>query len=79
MGGVNNRGRNVPVGLGSTSRYAVNKPELLSRMSKWPDLGPIWGLSTGNLIDSCTIGRLCRSWVTRWPRIGDADSPTIAG
>ena len=57
MSCVNNRGRNVPASLGSTSRYAVNKPELLSRMSKWPDLEPIWGLSTGNLIDSCKIGR----------------------
>jgi hypothetical protein len=55
MGGVNDRGRKLAAGLGSTSSRAVNKPELLSSEPKQPQKEPISAMRTGNLRDSRTI------------------------
>jgi hypothetical protein len=55
MGGMDNRVRKLAAGLGSTSRRAVNKPELLSSGPKQPQKEPISTLWTGYLRDSRTI------------------------
>ena len=55
MGGVDNRGRKLAVGLGSISSRVVNKPELLSSGPKRLQKEPISAIPTGNLRDSRAI------------------------